>query len=77
MEYLLSSPEQEAQTSANPLFWTLPLLCGEVATVESREPESAFGCQGLLVSPSGWESVSYRNGLDNRESEEATHENAH
>jgi hypothetical protein len=32
MEHLLSSPEQEAQTSAIPLFWTPPLLCDEVAT---------------------------------------------
>ena len=60
MQQLLSSPEEEVQTlriHSYGFCWTPPLLCDEVATGKSRESESAFDGQGLLVSwfvPKKW-----------------------
>jgi hypothetical protein len=60
VQQLLSSPEEEVQTlkiHSYGFCWTPPLLCDEVATGKSRESESAFDGQGLLVSwfvPKKW-----------------------
>ena len=56
----MSSPEEEVQTlriHSYGFCWTPPLLCDEVATGKSRESESTFDGQGLLVSwfvPKEW-----------------------
>src|ERR1039457_4287612 len=50
-------PDAPLRKHSNGFCWTPPLLCGEVATEGSREPESAFDGQGLLVSwfvPKEW-----------------------